>query len=94
MNGPTPAQNAASTLSSVGAGIAGAGLGVLLAPKIGAAAVPILVVGLIAHAVGMMGAHRLQAAAGYKPERWELLAYWGCWVLIIMVIIYGVFWSG
>lgn len=68
------------TLSTVGAGVAGIGLGALFAEALQAAAPALLIVGLAAHLVGMTGRRRLDAA---RPAAWwETGLYWGCWALI------------
>lgn len=79
-------RNSYSLLSVVGAGIAGAGVGSLFASWLLELAWPILVVGLIAHSVGMLGMRRAMLDDGYRPSRWEQVTYWGCWVAIAAVL--------
>lgn len=74
--------NAAILLSTIGAGVAGIGLGVLGAGFLMSVAIPILVIGLAAHLVGMAGRRRIQSAQLYRPAAWEQWAYWGCWAAI------------
>lgn len=71
---------AIDTLSTVGAGVAGTGLGALLAESFAAAAPALLGVGLAAHLGGMIAKHRMDADR--PPAWWETGLYWGCWALI------------
>lgn len=80
--------SASHLLSTVGAAIAGVGLGALLAASIVEIAVPILVVGLVAHLVGMLGNRRFQVASGYRPAAWEQLIYWTCWAAIAALLVW------
>ena len=74
--------------SSVGAAVAGAGVGALLAPIIGPAAWLILGVGLLVHIFGMVGTRRFLARGGYTPSRWEQAGYWLCWAIILALLAY------
>jgi hypothetical protein len=71
----------------VGTGVAGVGLGALLAKVISELAWPILVVGLLAHSVGMLGTRRATVGGGYRPNKWEQVTYWGCWAAIGIPLI-------
>ena len=82
------AQSSARLLSTVGAGVAGIGLGVVLAGAINRLGVPLLVIGLVAHLVGMVGNWRIEMAGDYHPAAWERLAYWGCWLLIFLLLLW------
>jgi hypothetical protein len=42
----------------------------------------VLLAGIMAHTVGIFGAHRADRAAGYLPAALKTAAYWFCWVLI------------
>lgn len=71
---------AIDTLSTVGAGMAGIGLGALFPTPLQGAALALLVVGLAAHLGGMTAKHRRDAD---RPAAWwEIGLYWGCWALI------------
>jgi len=76
-----------NTLSALGAGVAGVGLGVLLASSLERAAWPILIGGLAIHLFGMAGRHRAQIQGGQPPTRWETVAYWLCWIAIGVVAV-------
>jgi hypothetical protein len=83
------ALNASVLLSTIGAGVAGIGIGVLAAGFLAVAGVPILAVGLAAHLVGMIGQRRVQSAQLYRPVLWEQLAYWGCWAAISLLVLFA-----
>jgi hypothetical protein len=70
----------ADLAGSVGAGVLGAGLGVLMADYIGGAGVLLIVVGGALHATGMLHKHRLEKREGEAPVWWHVLLYWACWV--------------
>lgn len=78
-------------LSTVGAGIAGVGIGLLAADYLAEAGAVILAVGLVAHLVGMVGRRRAQAAQFYRPAPWEQWAYWGCWAAIVGLATFVLF---
>ena len=73
----------AGLLSSAGALVLGVGLGLLLPGEVRALAVPILVVGMLAHGWGMLEAHRLERVSEVAPPRWAGVLYWVCWLLLI-----------
>ena len=83
--------NASMLLSTIGAGVAGIGLGVLAAGVLEPAGVPLVAIGLASHVVGMMGRRRMQSARLYRPAFWEQLAYWGCWAGIGGLVVFAAF---
>lgn len=76
-----------NTLSALGAGVAGVGLGALLASSLERVAWPILIGGLAIHLFGMVGRHRAQIQGGQATTRWEMAAYWLCWIAIGVVAV-------
>ena len=76
------ARNSASLLSTVGAALAGFGLGALVAGAVADFAELLLGVGLVGHLVGMVGNRRLQIVRDYRPATWEQVAFWGCWAAV------------
>ena len=84
-------RSALTTLSVVGAAVAGAGVGSLLGSDIRPLAWWIFAIGLLAHLVGMVGVRNLLASGGYAPPAWQKAAYWLCWAAVGIVIIYGLF---
>lgn len=81
-------RNAALLLSTTGAAVAGIGLGTLLGQMLQPMAVAILVVGTLAHLIGMFGNRRAQLSTGYRFRWWEVGAYWLCWALIGALGVY------
>jgi hypothetical protein len=77
----------AELISGLGAGFLGAGLGLLWRDKLGSFAVPILVSGLVAHALGMYLKHRWERSTMPLPG-WVGALYWVCWALLAGVVIY------
>ena len=81
-------RNAALLLSVTGAAVAGTGAGALLGNALKPIAAAILIVGIAAHLVGMIGNRRAQSSAGYQFKWWEAAAYWLCWALIAAILAY------
>ena len=82
-------RSALTTLSVVGAAVAGAGVGSLLGADLRPLAWWIFAVGLLAHLVGMVGIRKFLAAGGYVPPAWQKAAYWLCWAAVGIVVAYG-----
>lgn len=82
-------RSALTTLSVVGAAVAGAGVGALLGADLRPLAWWIFAAGLIAHLVGMVGIRNFLAAGGYFPPPWQKAAYWLCWAAVGIVVAYG-----
>jgi hypothetical protein len=71
----------------LGAGVLGAGIALLLANLLTPYAIPILLLGLISHAVGMFQKHGLeQQGEGIRVWRVEAL-YWLCWLALIVLLL-------
>ena len=66
----------AEVLSSVGAGVLGGGLALLLAQVLAPYAIPILLIGLLGHAFGMFLKHQLEQK-GTAARIWWMEAYIG-----------------
>jgi hypothetical protein len=77
----------AELISVLGAGFLGAGLALLWRERLGSFAVPILVSGLVAHALGMYLKHRWERSAMPLP-RWVVTLYWACWAMLAGLVIY------
>lgn len=80
----------AETTSSVGAGVLGAGIGLLAADWLAPHAVVILLTGLAMHVWGMYDKHRLEARTSAPRVVWAELLYWGCWAGLLALIVYVV----
>lgn len=83
-------RSALTTLSVVGAAVAGGGVGVLLAPALRPIAWLIVAVGLASHLIGMVGIRRLLSKQGYRPPGWQVAAFWFCWAAIAAILVYSV----
>jgi hypothetical protein len=81
----------AELLSSIGAGVLGAGIALLLANQLASYAVPILLLGLLSHAAGMFQKHGLEQQGKVVRVWWVEALYWFCWLglatLLFFVII-------
>ena len=81
----------AELLSSIGAGVLGAGIALLLANQLASYAVPILLLGLLSHAAGMFHKHGLEQQGEVVRVWWVEVLYWFCWLglaaLLLFVIV-------
>jgi len=75
-------QNAANLLSTVGAGVAGLGGGILLSAALDRLGWWLLGLGAAVHFAAMLGKRRLQDRRGYSPAAWEQAGYWLCWAAL------------
>ena len=82
-------RSALSTLSTVGAAIAGAAVGALIAKALLPIVWVVLGVGLAAHVVGMVGMRRFLVRTGYDVPVWQQAAYWLCWLAIAAVVAWA-----
>lgn len=81
----------AELLSSLGAGVLGAGIALLLPNQLVPYAIPILLLGLISHAVGMSQKHEIEQQGEVVRIWWAEALYWLCWVglaaLLLLIIV-------
>jgi membrane-bound ClpP family serine protease len=84
-------ENAAMLLSTTGAAIAGAGFGLFFSRLLQPYDAAILIVGIVAHLVGMVTKRRAQASENYVRAGWEIASYWICWGLIVLLLGYIAF---
>ena len=82
-------RNAAILLSSVGAGLAGIGLGMMATTSLTSLKWAALGLGIIVHLAGMVGRRRLQRSQGYQLAAREKAGYWLCWALIAALAAYA-----
>ena len=78
----------ADTTSAVGAGVLGAGIGLLLQGNLRPYATTFLLLGLVMHAWGMYDKHRLELGAAGSRLWWADLLYWGCWIGLLALGLY------
>jgi hypothetical protein len=76
----------AELLSSFGAGILGAGIGLLLANTLSGYAPLILLLGLVAHSIGMFKKHQLEQGGQFRIV-WVEVLYWLCWLALAALLI-------
>ncbi len=78
----------AELLSTLGVGVLGAGIALLLANIFGGYAVPILLIGLIVHAGGMFQKHRLEQHNESVRVWWAEALYWLCWLALAGLLLF------
>ncbi len=76
-------------LSGVGAATLGLGLGSRFSSSIHAIEVPLIIGGMISHAIGMYVVRHIDSKNENLPQ-WTSIVYWLCWVLLIFLAIYFV----
>ena len=79
----------AEVLSTSGATVLGAGAGLLLDRWLAPVAVPLLLIGVAAHAWGMYSRHRLESDSRALRARWEEPIYWLCWIGLAALLAYA-----
>ena len=77
----------AELLSSLGAGVLGAGIALLLPNQLAPYAILILLLGLVSHAVGMSQKHRLEQQGEVVPLWWAEALYWLCWLALAALLL-------
>ncbi len=94
MNATLRARKRADLLSLAGAAVIGLAAGAWLADSIRPFILPMLVAGMLAHAVGMSARHRLDRQASPLPAVWQWL-YILCWIAIAALVVLGAWrWFG
>jgi len=78
----------AELLSSLGAGVLGAGTALLLSKFLAPYAVPILLLGLISHATGMSKKHGLEQQGQNVRVWWAEALYWFCWLALAALLVF------
>lgn len=77
----------AELLSSIGAGVLGAGIALLLAKFLVPYVIPILLIGLISHAAGMSRKHALEGQNQSVRLGWAEALYWFCWLALAALLV-------
>lgn len=75
-----------TTLSAFGAGFVGLGAGLVLGIQSLVYGWPILIGGILMHALGMVYLHRRRQGHGDEQPNWLEYAYWVCWVVLFLII--------
>ncbi len=79
----------AQLTSALGAGVLGAGIGIVLARYLSGLGLPLLFLGGAMHAFGMWDMRRMERDGTLAPRPfWSLLLYWICWLLMGGIAIY------
>ncbi len=78
----------AELLSSIGAGVLGAGIALLLAKFLVPYAIPILLLGLVSHAAGMFRKHGLEGQGQNVRVGWVEALYWLCWLGLAALLLF------
>lgn len=78
----------AELLSSIGAGVLGAGVALLWPNILARYAAPILLLGLFAHAGGMFQKHRLEQHGESARVWWAEALYWLCWLGLAALLLF------
>ncbi|GGD96562.1 hypothetical protein GCM10011515_15530 [Tsuneonella deserti] len=77
------------SLSSIGAAVAGVGVGILFASELAPVAWPALAIGVIVHLYGMVGGVRVRGRHGYRPGSLETAGFWACWAIVAGLLVYA-----
>jgi hypothetical protein len=78
----------AELLSSLGAGVLGAGIALLLPKTLASYAIPILVLGLASHAIGMYRKHSYEQQGNSTRVWWVEALYWFCWLALAALLFF------
>jgi len=76
----------ADLMSALGAGVLGAGLGAMWANWLAAFAAAAVIIGIALHGWGMFEKHRLEDISGAPRAAWEMVLYWGCWLVLALLV--------
>lgn len=82
------AMKRAELLSTLGAGVLGMGIALLLPNILTGYTLPILLVGILAHTVGMAKMRSLEQQANSPRVAWMDALYWFCWLVMAALLIY------
>ena len=74
--------------SSAGAGILGAGIGVLFVDWLRPGALSLLLIGAVLHGWGMLARRRQERAGGVVLPAWSVALWWLCWAALLGLAIY------
>jgi hypothetical protein len=80
----------AGLTSATGAGVLGAGIGVVLYDYLGPYGLLLILLGAFVHGWGMLDGHRLERRAGDERLAWAEALYWICWVGLALFAAYVV----
>lgn len=75
----------AELMSTIGAGVLGAGIALVFADYLVRYATVVLIAGLITHAGGMFDKHRLETGRPATRVGWFDVLYWVCWAMLAVL---------
>ncbi|HVL77329.1 MAG TPA: hypothetical protein VM406_15050 [Noviherbaspirillum sp.] len=75
-------------LGALGAGVIGAGLGILFADRLETFAIPALLFGIAVHGWAMFQKGRVQDREEQAQPGWATATEWICWVLLAALALY------
>jgi hypothetical protein len=78
--------NQANLMSALGAGVLGAGLGAMFANWLAAFAGAAVLIGIAVYGWGMFEKRRFENHGGEPRVAWETVLYWGCWLVLAMLV--------
>lgn len=84
----TSSEKRISLVSSLGAGILGAGVALLFANALQPFAVPALLVGMVVHGGAMVAMMRTERMPAEMKPRWVVATEWTCWLLMLALLAY------
>lgn len=84
------AMKRAELLSTLGAGVLGMGIALLFPNLLAGYAIPILLIGIVAHTVGMFQMRALEQQSSRPRARWMEILYWFCWIVLAALLVYMV----
>ena len=77
----------AELLATLGAGVLGAGIALLLAKLLAPYSIPILILGIISHALGMSQKHGMEKEGEDVRVWWGEALYWLCWATLAALLV-------
>jgi hypothetical protein len=78
----------AELLSTLGAAVLGGGIALALQRWLVNLVLPMLVIGVAVHAIGMFDKHRTETAGNFRRAAWENTLYWVCWATLGALVLY------
>lgn len=92
MHAKTSRERIAELTASIGAGILGAGIGILLEKYLGPIALMLIALGGTMHGFGMWEMRRMERTSGFSRRPvWSLALYWICWLALVGLGLYILF---
>lgn len=84
---PTGHLRSVELASGLGVIVLGAGLALVLPDWLRSYALPLLVVGVVVHGLGMSLKYRLERRDG-PPLWWERTLFWLCWACLVGLVVW------